>query len=101
MPSLIHGSQTGFVQDRCILDNVFTFHAAVDWTRTSIQPLAIILLDLEKAYDRVDRISWRALFVAWAFHRDGLLGYLLFTDPLLALSPLVVMLARLSCLVVR
>ncbi|MCO5569111.1 hypothetical protein L7F22_022818 [Adiantum nelumboides] len=45
---------TGFVQDRCILDNLFYLHQAIDWARTSGTPLAIILLDFEKAYDRVD-----------------------------------------------
>lgn len=54
MPMLIHGSETSFIQDCCILDNVFTFYATVAWARTSKQPLAVLLLDFEKAYDRVD-----------------------------------------------
>ncbi|MCO5601072.1 hypothetical protein L7F22_055189 [Adiantum nelumboides] len=54
LPDLIHMSQTGFVQDRCILDNLFSLHRAMDWARTSGTPLAILLLDYEKAYDRVD-----------------------------------------------
>ncbi|MCO5581542.1 hypothetical protein L7F22_035429 [Adiantum nelumboides] len=49
-----HTSQTGFVQDRCILDNLFCLHQAMDWGRASATPLAIRLLDFEKAYDRVD-----------------------------------------------
>ena len=36
------------------MDNVFTFYEAVEWARQSHQPIAIMLLDLEKAYDRVD-----------------------------------------------
>lgn len=54
MPLLIHGSQTTFIQDRCILDNVFTFYAAAEWAKSSSQSLAVLLLDFEKAYDRLD-----------------------------------------------
>lgn len=51
MSTLIHGSQTGL--DCCILNNVFTFYAAAEWAK---QPLAGLLLNFEKAYDRVDGI---------------------------------------------
>lgn len=54
MPDLIHGSQTAFIQDRCILDNVFTFYEAVEWAESSHQQMDVLLLDFEKAYDRVD-----------------------------------------------
>ncbi|MCO5573786.1 hypothetical protein L7F22_027560 [Adiantum nelumboides] len=54
LPDLIRTSQTGFVQDHCILDNLFCLHQAIDWARTSSTPLAILLLDFEKTYDRVD-----------------------------------------------
>ena len=54
LPDLIHSSQMGFVQDQSILDNVFTFYEVVEWARQSHQPIAIMLLDFEKAYDRVD-----------------------------------------------
>ena len=36
------------------MDNVFTFYEAVEWARQLHQPIAIMLLDFEKAYDRVD-----------------------------------------------
>ncbi|MCO5597597.1 hypothetical protein L7F22_051676 [Adiantum nelumboides] len=45
--------ETGFVQDRCILDNLFCLHLAMEWAKTSSTPLAILFLDFEKAYDRV------------------------------------------------
>ena len=51
---LIHGTHTSFVQDRSILDNIFTFSEAIEWTHHSGQHLAILLLDFEKAYDKVD-----------------------------------------------
>ena len=54
LPDLIHDTQIGFVQDRSILDDVFTFSEATEWTQHSGQHLAILLLDFEKAYDRVD-----------------------------------------------
>ena len=54
LPDLIHDTQTGFVQDRSILDNIFTFSEATEWAQHSGQHLAILLLDFEKAYDRVD-----------------------------------------------
>ncbi|MCO5614408.1 hypothetical protein L7F22_068689 [Adiantum nelumboides] len=54
LPDLIHSSQTGFVQDRSILDNVVTFNEAVEWARQTEQSTAISLLDFVKAYDRVD-----------------------------------------------
>lgn len=54
LPDLIHDTQTGFVQDRSILDNVFTFSEVTERAQYSGQHLAILLLDFEKAYDRVD-----------------------------------------------
>ena len=36
------------------MDNVFTFSEATEWAQHSGQHLAILLLDFEKAYDRVD-----------------------------------------------
>ncbi|MCO5597486.1 hypothetical protein L7F22_051564 [Adiantum nelumboides] len=51
---LIHSSQIGFVQDRSIMANVVTFYETVEWARQTEQPIAIMLLDFEKAYDKVD-----------------------------------------------
>ncbi|MCO5600623.1 hypothetical protein L7F22_054738 [Adiantum nelumboides] len=68
LPDLIHSSQTGFVQDRSILDNVVTFYEAVEWARQTGQPTAIMLLDFEKAYDKVD---WG--FLEGTLHRMGFL----------------------------
>ncbi|MCO5600811.1 hypothetical protein L7F22_054927 [Adiantum nelumboides] len=52
--------------DRSILDNVVTFYDAVEWTRQMGQPTAIMLLDFEEAYDRVDRG-----FLEGTLHRMG------------------------------
>lgn len=51
-------SQTGFVPNRCILDNIFLAFEAIDWTLESNQHISLLLLDFEKAYDRV---SWSFL----------------------------------------
>ena len=47
-------TQSGFVQDRSILDIILTFLEATEWAQHSGQHLAILLLDFEKAYDSVD-----------------------------------------------
>jgi hypothetical protein len=51
-------SQTGFVPNRCILDNIFLAFEAIEWTMESRQEISMLLLDFEKAYDRV---SWTFL----------------------------------------
>ena len=54
LETLIHPTQTGFVKGRSILDNIFTFWEAVSIARLREEDMAILLLDFEKAYDRVD-----------------------------------------------
>lgn len=51
-------SQTGFVPNRCILDNIFLAFEAIEWTLKSRQEISMLLLDFEKTYDRV---SWAFL----------------------------------------
>ena len=36
------------------MDKIVTFYEAIEWANHSAQPLAILLPDFEKAYDRVD-----------------------------------------------
>ncbi|MCO5560919.1 hypothetical protein L7F22_014539 [Adiantum nelumboides] len=55
--------------DCSILDNVVTFYEAVEWARQTGQLIAIMLLDFEKAYDRVD---WG--FLEGILHRMGFPG---------------------------
>ena len=54
LPLVIHASQTGFIKERSILDNIFTFWEMPTIASKTPQDLAVILLDFEKAYDRVD-----------------------------------------------
>jgi hypothetical protein len=51
-------SQIGFVPNRFILDNIFLAFEAIEWTLESRQEINMLLLDFEKAYDRV---SWAFL----------------------------------------
>ena len=52
LPQLIHPSQKGFVRNRSILDNLFSFWEAVALAKRT-NKVAVVLLDFEKAYDRV------------------------------------------------
>ena len=54
LPNIIHVSQTGFMRERSIMDNIFTFWEATAAATKNKQHLAVLLLDFEKAYDRVD-----------------------------------------------
>ena len=54
LPSIIHDTQSGFLQDRSIFDNIFLFWEMTALAQHHKQSLAILLLDFEKAYDKVD-----------------------------------------------
>ena len=54
LSSIIHDTQSGFLQDRSIFDNIFLFWEMVALAQQNKQQLAVILLDFEKAYDKVD-----------------------------------------------
>ena len=70
MKPLLHNwilpSQTGFVPNRCILDNIFLAFEAIEWALENNQNLSMLLLDFEKAYDRV---SWK--FLSQAMDKMG------------------------------
>ncbi len=63
LPNVIRPGQTGFVEGRSILDNTFLAQEAQDWAEESNQDLVILLLDFEKAFDRIE---WGFLFEALA-----------------------------------
>jgi hypothetical protein len=58
MKALLHNwilpSQTSFVPNRCILDNIFLAFEAIEWTLQNKHNLSMILLDFEKTYDKVN-----------------------------------------------
>jgi hypothetical protein len=63
LPSIVRPSQTGFVEGRNIFDNTFLAQDALDWAVESNQDLVLLLLDFEKAFDRIE---WGFLFEALA-----------------------------------
>ncbi len=63
LPNIIRPGQTGFVEGRSILDNTFLAQEAQDWAEESNQDLVLLLLDFEKAFDRIE---WSFLFEALA-----------------------------------
>jgi hypothetical protein len=54
LPSIVRPSQTGFVEGRSILDNTFLVQEALDWAVESDQDLVMLLLDFEKAFDKIE-----------------------------------------------
>jgi hypothetical protein len=60
---IIRPNQTGFVEGRNILDNVFLAQEALGWVKESEQDLVLLLLDFEKAFDRIE---WKFLFTTLA-----------------------------------
>ena len=61
-------SQTGFVPNRCILDNIFLAFEAIEWALEDNQELTMLLLDFEKAYDRVSWTFLRTTMEKMGFH---------------------------------
>jgi hypothetical protein len=61
-------SQTGFVLNRCILDNIFLAFEAIAWTRENKQDLSMLLLDFKKTYDRVNWTFLREVMAKMGFH---------------------------------
>jgi hypothetical protein len=60
---IIRPNQTGFVEGRSIIDNTFMAQEALEWAKESEQDLVLLLLDFEKAFDRIE---WGFLFSALA-----------------------------------
>ena len=61
-------SQTGFVPNRCILDNIFLAFESIEWALENKQDISMLLLDFEKAYDRVSWTFLRQTMEAMGFH---------------------------------
>jgi hypothetical protein len=57
LSSIIRPRQTSFVDGRSILDNTFLAQEAQDWAKESNQDLVLLLLDFEKAFDRIQWVS--------------------------------------------
>ena len=74
MKPLLHNwilpSQTCFVPNRCILDNIFLAFEAIAWTKENQQDLSMLLLDFEKAYDRVNWTFLKEVMAKMGFHNQ-------------------------------
>ena len=53
LTNIIHNTQTWFSQDRSLLDNIFLFWDVVAISQEMKEDLTSLLLDFEKAYDRI------------------------------------------------
>ena len=74
MPEIIHASQTGFIKQRSIFDNIFTFWEATSLAMKQNQKLAVLLLDFEKAYDRVDWNFLEGTMLCLGFDKSWIFG---------------------------
>jgi len=61
LPHVIRPNQTGFVEGRSILDNVYLAQETLEWAEEDNQDLVLLLFDFEKAFDRIE---WVFLFKA-------------------------------------
>ena len=51
---LVHDNQSGFMEERCILDNVVTYWEACAIAKQTQHETTILMLDLEKAFDKMN-----------------------------------------------
>ena len=54
LDSIILMTQTRFIKGRFILENLVTSWETMHWAKADNQNLAMILLDFEKAYDKIE-----------------------------------------------
>jgi hypothetical protein len=62
LPLWIKTSQTSFVKDRYIVDNVFLAYEAMVYAKETKQDLILLMVDFEKAYDQVN----------WTFMKEAM-----------------------------
>ena len=54
LPKFVSITEMGFIKGRYILENLITAREAMDWAKCSHHNATLLLLDFEKAYDRVE-----------------------------------------------
>jgi hypothetical protein len=74
LTQLIRPNQTGFMKGRSIIDNVFLAIESMEWATETSQPMVMLLLDFEKAYDRVEwgfldgtlnKLGFNSTWISW------------------------------------
>jgi len=63
LPQIVRPNQTSFVEGRSILDNAFMAQEALEWAEENDHDLVLLLLDFQKAFDRIE---WEFIFKALA-----------------------------------
>ncbi len=74
LPQLIHVSQTGFIKERSILDNITTFWELTAQAKKRKENMAVLLLDFEKAYDRVEWEFLHGTLLRFGFEESWIKG---------------------------
>ena len=67
LKSLVHPDQSGFIQGRHIGDNIRTIIDIINHTANKKIPGAILLLDIEKAFDSLERLFMEKCLKAYNF----------------------------------
>ena len=63
--------QAGFRRHHTTLEQALILHTLIQYSNRANKPLAIAYIDLQKAYDRVNRAKlWDALLEHWKFPPD-------------------------------
>ena len=55
MANRLHNAQYGFLEKRNILHNILNVQMAIDYAKKSKQELVLLQLDIEKAYNHVEK----------------------------------------------
>ena len=83
LPNIINNTQIGFVKGRYILESLITCWEAMNWAKASGQDCAMLLIDYEKSYDRIEWGFIMMMLEALGFptHYCRMVSILLFGGP--------------------
>eukprot|EP00253_Pinus_taeda_P030821 PITA_30821 len=70
LPVLVSGEQSGYVEGRQILDNIIQAQEVVHSLTSKRQTSMIMLLDIAKAYDKVNRTYIKKTLIAFGFDHN-------------------------------
>ena len=72
LPTVIHLTQTRFIQERSILDNAYTFWESNAVTAKAKQKLAMVMLYFEKSYEVLMGTSCKVPLLGLVSLKNGL-----------------------------